>query len=182
MKIIIPTSDRIVFRKEILTEVYTSAKYDRIELSVLNTQARVLSSQLYKRIGFGSEEIYIGAELSIGWSLIIWHILQEFLTSQKEYIMLVDLNSRKARCKIEWISEEVCYLNLLPLIGCDVVSLYIYFLVLRNTKAIDGVIINWSRLMGLDSSQGTNLWPLFGLQWISDTSFRPLVLFYHATN
>lgn len=66
MKIIIPTSDRIVFRKEILTEVYTSAKYDRIELSVLNTQARVLSSQLYKRIGFRSEEIYIGAELSIG--------------------------------------------------------------------------------------------------------------------
>lgn len=142
----------------------------------------MLSAQLNKRVCFRSEKVYIRAELSISWSLVIWHILQEFLTSQKEYIMLIDLNSCKARCEIKWIGKEVCYLNLLPLIGCDIISLDVDFLVLWDTKAIDRIIINWGRLMGFNCFQGTNLWPLFGLQWISDTSFGPFVLLYHTTN
>lgn len=182
MQIVVPPGNRVVLGKQILAKVNTSSKDNGVKLSILNSQARMLPAQLYKRIVLRSEKIYIRAQLPISTTLVIRHVLQEFLTSQKQYIEFIDLKCNEAWSEVERVGKEVTNGNIFPLIGIDIVFLYVDFLIFGNTEAVDGVIEGSCWLMRLYGMQGIDFRPFLHLEGIANASFGPLALFDHASD
>ena len=59
MKIVVPTSNRVVFGEEELRHEDISTEYDWGELAILHSEARILPSQLNKRVAFRSEQVQV---------------------------------------------------------------------------------------------------------------------------
>lgn len=59
MQIVVPTSNRVVFGEEELRHEHIPTEYDWGELAILHSEARILSSQLNKRVTFRSEQVQV---------------------------------------------------------------------------------------------------------------------------
>lgn len=81
MQIIVPTSDGVILGEKILAEIDVSSENNGIELTILHSQAWMLATQLYERVCLRPEQINIRAKFTIGASLVVGHVLQEFFTA-----------------------------------------------------------------------------------------------------
>jgi hypothetical protein len=81
MQIIVPPSNGIVLREQILAEIDISSKDNRVKLPVLHSQARMLTTQLHERVCLRPKEIDIGAQFTIGASLVVGHVLKELFAT-----------------------------------------------------------------------------------------------------